>query len=492
MKWTSASLDPLKLLLDVENPRIDLSETANQNQIRVRLLQTEDVVGLAKKIIAAGGLLAGERIIVTRENSRDIVLEGNRRTCACQLLLDPKLIPSEFRGRFPRSSDPELQSSISTIEADVAPDRDAAEYTITQRHTQPGILEWRPAAQHRRVQRLVTHGRSIDQIAEDFGVRRSDILRILRQGALINAVHDLKIWSDKEREALRSPGVKTNPYTRFFTLKGVREALGVSFDEEDGSVHARLDATLFSSLIEQLARGFLLPDSVTGKTRFNTRTAPQEVYRFIQERDPKFEPVFRSELQEDTAGHRRPHDSGQGPRKWGTSNSDGDANAPANPSSANDVKPVARRKLRAKTFDFFEGLQCPINDRYLLGFADEISRIDYKKFPVAASFLARGLVEQTLLWSIKKVNLYGGLMQSIGGQREPKLSELINFCITNQAEIFKRNPTRVLNQWRNTHKDYCDLLVHGRWLVAKKEVLEHLASETRGFIEDILSGDLVK
>lgn len=489
MKWSSATLDPLKLLLDVENPRIDLPYNATQNQIRLQLLQTEDVADLAKKLINAGGLLAGERIIVTQEDGRHVVLEGNRRTCACQLLLDPKLIPTEFRGRFPRTSDSEFKSSISAVLCDVAPNREAAEFTITQRHTQPGIMQWVPAAQYRRVQRLLSNGRNIDQIAQEFGLKRADVLKILRQGSLLTTVQNLPVWSDEDRHILRANDLKTNPFTRFFTLKGVRGTLGLHFDENDGTPHSSLDTEVFHRILEQLARELLLPEPISGKPRSNTRATPEQVFSSIADRDPHLGAILKpASADKPPATDGVP--AGPTPSTWP---SPGDR--PSKPTVAKDpgmTTGTPRRKIRAAPFNFFEGLQCSVNDVYLQGFADEISRINYKSYPRSAAFLARALVEQTLIWSIKKVGLYGQLMQSLSANREPKVSELITFCITNQAQIFKRNPTRVLNQWINTHKDYCDLIVHGRWIIARSEVLEHLASETRGFIEEVLNSDLVR
>ena len=38
------------------------------------------------------GGFAGERVIVYEEGGKYIVLEGNRRVCACKILLNPRLL----------------------------------------------------------------------------------------------------------------------------------------------------------------------------------------------------------------------------------------------------------------------------------------------------------------------------------------------------------------------------------------------------------------
>ena len=76
MDWTNGFFDPLDLLLDTDNPRIDISSDETQDEIRKKSLQTERVLDLAQDIVEANGLLMGERIIVAQENRRHIVLEG--------------------------------------------------------------------------------------------------------------------------------------------------------------------------------------------------------------------------------------------------------------------------------------------------------------------------------------------------------------------------------------------------------------------------------
>src|SRR5207248_2486234 len=98
VKTTDVRLDPL-------NPRVDVPTHASQDVIRTALLQTEDVQQLAEGIVENGGMLPGERIIVLEEDGHHVVLEGNRRVCACQLLLDRSLIPAGSRSKFPGVDD---------------------------------------------------------------------------------------------------------------------------------------------------------------------------------------------------------------------------------------------------------------------------------------------------------------------------------------------------------------------------------------------------
>lgn len=89
-----------ELLLDEENPRfassILVKESTNkitQEMIIEHLLRYSDVIKLAQRINEVGELHGSEIITCTKKGDKFVVLEGNRRTCACKLLLDRKLIP---------------------------------------------------------------------------------------------------------------------------------------------------------------------------------------------------------------------------------------------------------------------------------------------------------------------------------------------------------------------------------------------------------------
>jgi hypothetical protein len=130
-------------------PRIDVPSSASQEHIRTALIENERVVDLAKAIVRTNGVMAGERIILTAENNRFMVLEGNRRVCACQIPIKPELAPIAYRDAFPAAPQA-LKDTITDLDTDIAPSRDAAEPIITRRHTEPGIESWTPIANQRR------------------------------------------------------------------------------------------------------------------------------------------------------------------------------------------------------------------------------------------------------------------------------------------------------------------------------------------------------
>ena len=178
VEWKSENFEPKKLQLDTQNPRIEVNSTATQDEVRLKLLELEDVLDLARAIDRNEGLFYGERIIVVEEGNKFVVLEGNRRLAACQMLLNPAVVPTPYKTRFPKAS-PATKTRIRTLAADVSPSRAAAEPILTKRHTEQGAKPWSPVAKMRRANRLIgTH--SIEAVAQLLGTSAAQVRKLIR------------------------------------------------------------------------------------------------------------------------------------------------------------------------------------------------------------------------------------------------------------------------------------------------------------------------
>ena len=140
----SVTISPLDLLLDENNPRFVVLNRREQADIRKYLVTYEDVCNLAVGINCYGGILPGERIVALKCGDQYVVMEGNRRTCSLQLLLNRDLIPDGFQHRIPTASE-SVKSNCQTIEIDVLPNREAALELMTKRHIE-GVRQWKPLA----------------------------------------------------------------------------------------------------------------------------------------------------------------------------------------------------------------------------------------------------------------------------------------------------------------------------------------------------------
>jgi hypothetical protein len=451
--WTSGELDTLDLQLDPENPRIEVPHGATQDKIRSLLLEQAELADLATQIVANGGLLHGERVIAFNDGGSYVILEGNRRVSACQMLLDNRLVPTGFENKFPRLSphDGAVRARLEKIRADIAPSREAAETTIARRHTVPGILPWTPIAKQRYIMRLVASGKSPDQIAALVADNKSVVLKTIREYHLIQLIYGLSCWTTTERAKLNSPALKPTAFTRFFSLAGVKPVLKLRFSEE-GKPQSGLESGDFAKVMEALARELLLPTS-SGKTAANTRAAPDDVFRKI----------LVGPLQKLRPAPKKRQDK------------------------------VRSGRPAAKIAPFFEKLQCPVQDNQLIKVVDEIAEIDYRRFPTAATFLVRALLERILDYCIRKRKLQGRLRSeyvSAGSAagKDPGLDFVIRFCIKHHDDIFSENVRRTLGLWLSNSKHVCDLVIHGKYLYASPSALDEIAGHFRPFVERVFEG----
>jgi hypothetical protein len=480
-KWAETALNPVKIILDAQNPRIEVAGDADQDEIRLKLLAHEDVVKLALGIVEFGGLMPGERIIVCKENRKYVVVEGNRRVCACQLLLKPELIPEKFKKKFPVASQ-ELKDAIKDIKADIAPDRDAAEPTITKRHTEPGIERWRTTAKMRRASKLLDAGYDLAQIAEKLGARQSVLRASVREYRLLRYILDLdhRAWSQIELERLTDQTLQTNPYTRFFTLAGVKDKLGLSFDERD-HVTSSLPPDIFDQYMHHIARCFFIPIEPSKKPWANTRTTAEEVFaNFSPQKNGQAGSVGNA----GTGGNGATHPSG------GTgSGSFASPPAKPTPTGGRNNKAKSGAPQSAKASAFFEKLICAVDDDRLIALTDEITRIIPVDFPIAAAMLLRALFESALTYQVKKANKLKELNKKSNG-RDIGLQALITFCANSQNQIFthKRAGDTLAAFEKAGLKEHLDFVVHGRWFEAEAAIVETAARLLRPLITHIVEG----
>jgi hypothetical protein len=122
-----------QLLLDPENPRHDVIQ--NQREIIEQLIETEKIDNLAKDIAEQGALSPLETVGVLQNGTNDeyIVLEGNRRICACILLNSPSLSPTDtLKKKFENlSKDHTIPTNVDCIIFD---SRNEADHWIQLRH----------------------------------------------------------------------------------------------------------------------------------------------------------------------------------------------------------------------------------------------------------------------------------------------------------------------------------------------------------------------
>ncbi|MEN2765647.1 ParB/Srx family N-terminal domain-containing protein [Ornithinibacillus xuwenensis] len=198
--YKSIEIDFNDLVLDDQNPRFVTNSTKNitNKDIMNYLIEFEEVVELAEKIKAYGGLVPGERLLVTKSNSKYIVLEGNRRTAAITIILNPnKILDSlSISTRYTRKiSDlrknisSELKNSLSKFYVDEVSTRDDAIYSLTQRHID-GIKTWSQISKMFFYQQHFENGKDLKALKSFTGESTASIKDSLRKYSFLRMVLD--------------------------------------------------------------------------------------------------------------------------------------------------------------------------------------------------------------------------------------------------------------------------------------------------------------
>ncbi|MEX3853692.1 hypothetical protein AB3X94_06445 [Paraburkholderia sp. BR10923] len=480
--WTTTELDPRAIQLDLLNPRIELNSNADQAEIRLKLLKLEDVLELARGIAKNGGLFPGERVITVEKDGKHIVLEGNRRIAACQMLLRPSWVPEEFADRFPVAS-AGVKAALRSISVDVAPTREAADPILQKRHTEQGAKPWSPVAKMRRAVRMLERA-SIEEVAQALGTTASAIRKLVKPYRLLQYALNLDVWTVDERAALENEKLVTNPYTRFFTLTDTQRILRLSFDAEQNPV-SELPPDIFREQMTAIARDFLLPDPVRGRPRHDTRTQPLAYFaRFLKTPEGKAAistpPTPKGKAAPASAAPAAPTTSPPAAQP-----------ASQTPSSPSPAVGAARPKT-PKASIFFENLECHVVDDNLIRLTQEIKRIDHTKLPIAASLMMRALFECALVYKIKQAKKWGELIKLAPKPGwDPGLGDLINFAKNFGSGVFaENNICKVLGSHHTQQaKNYLDAMTHIKYQGIDVNALETYANHLRGTIKYILEGN---
>ncbi|KKC97837.1 ParB/Srx family N-terminal domain-containing protein [Photobacterium halotolerans] len=284
-KRVRRSVDYLKLWKG--NPRFDGDDAVAKikvsdfaDAIISSKTEKDDFYDLVKSIVKHG-FRAFDPIVVWRnEDGKYIVAEGNRRVLALKLLRQPHLAPSSIRQFIRQQAAKFDKYSIEKIPVCLAPSYKDARWYILERHTVSGATHkrWDRLQQMRYIVELYDdYGHDADALIENTNFTRKaifDAIRFvtIRDWATSNIVLDK--MTVEERELIHSRSISISILERWFTSEDVKQAWGISFDEEKVLVSSNR-----SSLLQAYA-GFLklmfgvTPNDLTFDV--NTRSIPQK------------------------------------------------------------------------------------------------------------------------------------------------------------------------------------------------------------------------
>jgi hypothetical protein len=207
-QWKDDVIDVEKLELDLQNPRLP-KHVRDQNditQIRNYLLDKEDVLRIARNI-ANNGYHRSAIAIVCKENGRTIVLDGNRRLAACQLLLKPELATNaRDKKEFEELSKITNKQELKKVKIAIAPSRKEAEKEIWDIHVSQLLKPWQVLQKLRMYRNLIDSGEyDIDSASSEYGVTSAQFKKELEKLFFYEQILE-QIRTDKDEEELLKSG----------------------------------------------------------------------------------------------------------------------------------------------------------------------------------------------------------------------------------------------------------------------------------------------
>lgn len=415
----SVTVSPLELLLDEENPRFVVLNNREQTDIRKYLVTYEDVCALAVEINDYGGLLPGERIVALKQDNHYIVIEGNRRTCSLQLLLNPTLIPEGFSHRIPVASE-ELKKACHTIEIDLVPTREAALALMTKRHID-GVKQWKPLAKKQFSATNYATGLSVTELSRITGIRESEIRSDIRDYKFFLAAYT-QYCSDHPDYHGQIIDLKIDPFLRIFKAKfqyndaevKPTDMLRISYTEDHDTVSS-LPLNIFTSIVQTVFEEAVIEE------RINTRNTLADIPSIIASLDSNTRtettastPPAESENSDSTPTSTSPNSS-----------LPDDTTTPYNPSSTNVGSggptpggPAPRVFFETLSWGNLSperpehsGLLAAVNELYNLSRTNIGRKKAYEVFPIATGMILRTTYEQVLRLRLEQTGLWGGFYE---------------------------------------------------------------------------------
>lgn len=363
-----------RLHLDPENPRHTPLES--DSEVIAQLCNEELIEELANDIATRGALSPLDVLGVIPYDGHPghfIAVEGNRRTCALILLLDPSRAPSrELQAQLRRLS--ATANVPKEVKVHVFADRAAAKPWIDLRHLGPqggrGTREWNADQKTR----AAGSNRNTSSKANKLALEVLD--RLVNTGLLTQEQRD-KVSLTTITRYLGTPGVRA--------LLGLGSASKLVYTHETGEVDLALLKLVMDSITKQNDDTLLVNSRTNSEDRLKYATA----------------------LKSNNQTPVTPIDNPAPPEAITATLPA--ASAPGTKLSIDKKKRTPRNPAQISTL-FDSSFMVPCKDKVLLRLRAEALTIKLDDFPFAANYLLRAFIEQTMILFAKKRGKYSSTM----------------------------------------------------------------------------------
>lgn len=222
------------LRLDPRNVRlgVDVSRDLPQGDIIRDLFVTEGAFEIAKAILTTGFLTHELPVVV--DEGRWVVVEGNRRTAALKVILNPGLMPA-FQSRINALLDSQpAPDALKEIECLIAPSRDEANQLIAALHTSNPRKPWGPLRQAEFFGAQLQAGKSVEQLKSEYpGIDVADFVETYEMHRLLKTVD----YEDEEyAQYVRRRNFPISTFERLYKNSEFLKLAQLTVDQNTGHV----------------------------------------------------------------------------------------------------------------------------------------------------------------------------------------------------------------------------------------------------------------
>lgn len=438
MNWPIEECNIQELFLDSKNIRIPIT-LGNQNALIQDLFMNEDAFEIAKSIMHYG-LFPDEFPIITKENSKLIVIEGNRRLAALKALNNPDIVPA-FQSKLTSIK----KRNIATVKVVIAPSRENATTLIANKHTINLRKPWKPLRQAYFYKSQMDNGKSIEQLIIDFP--EVDILKFIRMLDMHKLAKSIK-YEDKEIESVVHNDRKfpISTLERMYGDPNIRNFLGIDFNDK-GEVVGKIQFNEFQKgfkvVVEDVASGDI--DS----RKYNSGAQREDYLRkFPADKIPD-----KTKKGSFTAKKVKEQ-------------------IPTTPT--NNGKKDSSNKIPKGLFSSTH-VPFKISNSSLRIMYNELHELPVSKFPNAAHDLLRSFLECSLIFFLKEKGEYTKVQKN--SAHNPSLSEMLTHLTSKNCQLIKDpNLIQTINQVKSQYSEKYSLermnmINHNEnWISTEKDV----------------------
>lgn len=417
--------------LDIDNPRLigykRRGAFKSQNEIIKVLAEHYDVMEICSSILNNG--FHPDEILITipkGEGGRSsVVVEGNRRLCACKVIINPELL----KGTAVYLSAKRLKSHTNylTVVASIAklnvvelPGRKEAASYLASKHTQSPIKGWSVYTQGAYYMGLKSSEMKLAELKSTLNdqVSLTRIKQVVLFYQLSEYILDMDCWSVEEQSYLISniDSLKIEAIIRLIGSLDFKKNIGTIKIDEKGDLRASgFSKDSFNRVIEKLARDAHFNEKDDGSNIITTRQENKdEMADYIEEL------INAKQFGVD----EEDHDDGDMLLSGTDESADtGESEGNKEPSASTNIPDPRKRKW---TRLISETTTSPISMAKLADLVDEAKKLNVKNYKYSSVLLARAIIEITLKLVIKNKGLESDL-RAMYKERAGDLESILKF-----------------------------------------------------------------